>query len=424
MIGIASAFVGFMILGVPIAFVIGIAGAIGIFTLDLRPMLIPQRMFNGVDSFILLAAPFYILAGELMGRAGITERLVKLSMLITGHFRGGTAFGSVVSAVLFSGISGTAVGDTAALGQIFIRQMPKEGYSTEYSAALVVAGSMIGPIVPPSVTLVVFSAVSQLSVIDLFVAGVIPGLLLATACACVILVHVFTRNLPYSRFVLGDEPVLRVVVEGLLVTMLPVILLGGALSGVFTAAEAGGVAVLYTLFLGVVIFRRLSGAVIWQALIATARISASIYFVLAASQILSYALASAGATQWAAQFGVVFAGQPILFMLSVVVFLILIGAFLEPGPAMVIFVPLLLPVARTMGIDPMQFSIVFVLTLALGLSTPPIGLCLFIACKIGKIRMGQLFRAMWPFFFAEKMVVILLVLVPWFSTWLPHLLHR
>jgi tripartite ATP-independent transporter DctM subunit len=424
LIGISAAFVGFMALGVPIAFVIGIAGAIGIFNLDLRPMLIPQRMFNGVDSFILLAAPFYILAGELMGRAGITERLVKLSMLVTGHFRGGTAFGSVVSAVLFSGISGTAVGDTAALGQIFIRQMPKEGYSTEYSAALVVAGSMIGPIVPPSVTLVVFSAVSQLSVIDLFVAGVIPGLLLATACACVILVHVFTRNLPYSRFVLGDEPILRVVVEGFLVTMLPIILLGGALSGVFTAAEAGGVAVLYTLFLGCVIFRRLSPAVIWQALIATARVSASIYFVLAASQILSYALASAGATQWAAQFGVIFAGQPIFFMLSVVVFLILIGAFLEPGPAMVIFVPLLLPVARSMGIDPMQFSIVFVLTLALGLSTPPIGLCLFIACKIGKIRMGQLFRAMWPFFFAEKMVVILLVLVPWFSTWLPHLLHR
>jgi TRAP-type transport system large permease protein len=424
LIGISAAFVGFMALGVPIAFVIGIAGAIGIFNLDLRPMLIPQRMFNGVDSFILLAAPFYILAGELMGRSGITERLVKLSMLITGHFRGGTAFGSVVSAVLFSGISGTAVGDTAALGQIFIRQMPKEGYSTEYSAALVVAGSMIGPIVPPSVTLVVFSAVSQLSVIDLFVAGVIPGLLLATACACVILVHVFTRNLPYSRFVLGDEPILRVVIEGFLVTMLPVILLGGALSGVFTAAEAGGVAVLYTLFLGCVVFRRLSPEVIWQALIATARVSASIYFVLAASQILSYALASAGATQWAAQFGVIFAGQPILFMLSVVVFLILIGAFLEPGPAMVIFVPLLLPVARSMGIDPMQFSIVFVLTLALGLSTPPIGLCLFIACKIGKIRMGQLFRAMWPFFFAEKIVVIVLVLVPWFSTWLPHLLHR
>jgi tripartite ATP-independent transporter DctM subunit len=424
MIGISAAFVGFMALGVPIAFVIGIAGAIGIFNLDLRPMLIPQRMFNGVDSFILLAAPFYILAGELMGRAGITERLVKLSMLITGHFRGGTAFGSVVSAVLFSGISGTAVGDTAALGQIFIRQMPKEGYSTEYSAALVVAGSMIGPIVPPSVTLVVYSAVSQLSVIDLFVAGIVPGLLLAAACSTVILVHVFTRGLPHSRFDRGNEPILRVIVEGVLVTMLPLILLGGALSGVFTAAEAGGVAVLYTLFLGAAVFRRLSARQIWQALIVTARVSASIYFVLAASQILSYALASAGATQWASHFGVIFGGQPVLFLLSIVVFLILIGAFLEPGPAMVIFVPLLLPVARGMGIDPMQFSIVFVLTLALGLSTPPIGLCLFIACKIGKIRMGQLFRAMWPFFIAEKMVVILLVLVPWLSTWLPHLLDR
>ena len=383
-------------------------------------MLLPERMFNGVDRFTLLAAPFYILAGELMGRSGITERLVKLSMLLTGHFRGGTAFGGVMSAVLFSGISGTAVGDTAALGQIFIRQMPREGYSTEYSAAMVVAGSMIGPIVPPSTTLVVYAAVSQLSIIDLFVAGIIPGLLLAVACAGVILLHVFTRNLPRSRFMRSDEPILKVIAEGMLVAFLPVILLGGALSGIFTATEAGGVAVFYTLFLGCVVFRKLPPRLIWDALIVTARISASIYLVLAASDVLSYALASAGVTGWVRELGVVFAGHPALFLLCVVAFLIFIGAFLEPGPAIVIFVPLLLPIARGMGIDPMQFSIVFVLTLALGLSTPPIGLCLFIACKIGRISMGRLFRALWPFFVAEKLVVILLVLVPWFSTVLVH----
>lgn len=358
-----------------------------------------------------------------MGRSGITERLVKLSMLFTGHFRGGTAFGGVISAVLFSGISGTAVGDTAALGQIFIRQMPREGYTTEYSAAMVVAGSMIGPIVPPSTTLVVYAAVSQLSVIDLFVAGIIPGLLLAVACAGVILLHVFTRNLPRSRFMRTDEPILKVIAEGMLVAFLPVILLGGALSGIFTATEAGGVAVLYTLFLGCVVFRKLPPRLIWDALIVTARISASIYLVLAASDVLSYALASAGVTGWVRELGVVFAGHPALFLLCVVAFLIFIGAFLEPGPAIVIFVPLLLPIARGMGIDPMQFSIVFVLTLALGLSTPPIGLCLFIACKIGRIGMGRLFRALWPFFVAEKLVVILLVLVPWFSTVLVHWMH-
>lgn len=420
MIAIPAAFLGFLALGLPIAFVIGIAGTVGLLNLHLRPMLIPERMFNGVDSFTLLAAPFYILAGELMGRSGITERLVKLSMLLTGHFRGGTAFGGVMSAVLFSGISGTAVGDTAALGQIFIRQMPREGYSTEYSAAMVVAGSMIGPIVPPSTTLVVYAAVSQLSIIDLFVAGIIPGLLLAVACAGVILLHVFTRNLPRSRFMRSDEPILKVIAEGMLVAFLPVILLGGALSGIFTATEAGGVAVFYTLFLGCVVFRKLPPRLIWDALIVTARISASIYLVLAASDVLSYTLASAGVTGWVRELGVVFAGHPALFLLCVVAFLIFIGAFLEPGPAIVIFVPLLLPIARGMGIDPMQFSIVFVLTLALGLSTPPIGLCLFIACKIGRISMGRLFRALWPFFVAEKLVVILLVLVPWFSTVLVH----
>jgi tripartite ATP-independent transporter DctM subunit len=417
----AAAFVLLLFLGVPIAFVMGVAGAAGLWDLGLRSMLIPQRMFNGVDSFILLAAPFYILAGELMGRAGITQRLVNLSMLVTGWVRGGTAYGSVLSAVLFSGISGTAVGDAAALGQIFIKQMPREGYKTEYAAALVVAGSMIGPIVPPSVTLVIFAAVSQISVINLFVAGIVPGLLLAGSIAAIVTVHVFTRNLPRSRFRVGDAGLVRTLAEGLLVTLLPVILLGGALSGVFTATEAGGVAVLYTLFLAACVFRRLSWRSLFQALVVTARISASIYLVLAASEILAYALASGGITGWVRELGAQFTGHPTVFLFAVVGFLILIGAFLEPGPAIVIFVPLLLPVARSMGIDPLQFSIVFVLTLALGLSTPPIGLCLFIACRIGRISMWQLFRALWPFFLAEKAVVVLLVLVPACSTWLPGL---
>jgi len=416
-------FILLLFLGVPIAFVMGVAGSAGLWDLGLRAMLIPQRMFNGVDSFILLAAPFYILAGELMGRAGITQRLDNLSMLVTGWVRGGTAYGSVLSAVLFSGISGTAVGDAAALGQIFIKQMPKEGYKTEYAAALVVAGSMIGPIVPPSVTLVIFAAVSQLSVIDLFVAGIVPGMLLAGSIASIVTVHVFTRNLPRSRFRLGEMGVLRTLIEGLLVTLLPVILLGGALSGVFTATEAGGVAVLYTLFLSTCVFRRLGWRGLFQALVVTARISASIYLVLAASEILAYALASGGITGWVRHMGEMFQGHPTLFLFAIVGFLILIGAFLEPGPAIVIFVPLLLPVARSMGIDPLQFSIIFVLTLALGLSTPPIGLCLFIACRIGRISMWQLFRALLPFFLAEKAVVVLLVLVPAFSTWLPRLVR-
>ncbi|MBV9521995.1 MAG: TRAP transporter large permease [Alphaproteobacteria bacterium] len=421
MIWVALAFILLLACGVPIAFTMGLAGAVGLWVLDLRPVLLPQRMFNGVDSFILLAAPFYILAGELMGRAGITERLVKLSMLITGRVKGGTAYGSVVSAVFFSGISGTAVGDAAALGQIFIKEMPKEGYKTEYAAAVVVAGSMIGPIVPPSVTMVIYSAVSQVSIIDLFTAGIVPGLVLAGSIATVIFLQGLRRGLPRSRFQRGDEPIAKIIVEGLLVAMLPVLLFGGALSGVFTTTEAGGMAVLYTLLIGRFVFRKLRLADIWQALIVTARISASIYLILAAAEVLSYVMAVGGINEIVRHIGASFSGSPALFLLAIALFLIVVGTFLEPGPAIVIFVPLLIPVVKTMGIDPLQFAIVFILTLALGLSTPPIGLCLFIACRIGNIKMSQLFRALWPFFIAEKVVVILLCLVPFLSTWLPRL---
>jgi len=220
----------------------------------------------------------------------------------------------------------------------------------------------------------------------------------------------------------GGSPIARAAIPRR--AMSPVILVGGALSGIFTTTEAGGVAVLYTLAPGCAVFRRLGREEIWQALLVTARISASIYLVLAAPEILSYAMTTAGISAWVRDQEPMFAGHPTLFIYAAVLFLIGVGAVLEPGPAILIFVPPLSPVARSMGIDPLQFPIVFVLTSALGLSTPPIGLCLFIARKIGRIAMGKLFGAPWLFFVAEKLVVVLLVLVPWCSTWLVHVIRR
>jgi len=417
------AFAVMLAIGVPIAFAMGLAGSISLLEMHARPALIPARMFNGIDSFVLLAAPFYILAGEIMGRAGITERLIRLSLLIAGRVRGGSAYASVIASVLFSGISGTAVGDAAALGQIFIRELPKEGYRTEYAAALVVAGSMIGPIVPPSVTLVILGAVSQISVVRLFVAGIVPGFVVAAAIALVIFWHSRTRNLPRTRITVTRAEIWPTIRDGAFVMFMPVILLGGALSGIFTPTEAGGVAVLYAIFVGVVVLRTLSAGALWRALIVAAKITASIYLVLATAEILSYAMAVGGVTGWVRAMASAYHGSHSVFLLMLVAFLIVIGTFLEPGPAIVIFVPIFLPIATALGIDPLQFSLVLVLTLTLGLSTPPIGLCLFIACKIGGIGIWSLFRELWPFFLTEKAVVILLCLAPPLTTWLPSLLH-
>ncbi|MBI1776699.1 MAG: TRAP transporter large permease [Proteobacteria bacterium] len=422
MMALGFAFASLMLIGVPIAFAMGLAGAISLIAQDLRLVAVPTRMFTGIDSFVLLAAPFYILAGELMGRSGITQRLVKLSMLITGRVSGGTAYGCVVASIFFSGISGTAVGDAAALGQIFIKEMPKEGYTVEYSSALVVAGSMIGPIIPPSVIMVIFSAVSQVSIISLFIAGVVPGLLLGLALAVVIFLQSrLGKGLPRSSFSMEGEKIGTVIVEGAMVLTLPVFIVGGSVSGVFTPTEAGGTAVLYTLLIGWLAFRKLDRRQIWDSLVVAARVSASIYLILAASEVMSYAMTFAGIDIWVRGVSDGFQSHPVVFLLLVAVFLVVVGTFLEPGPAIVIFVPLFMPIAKSLGIDPIQFAMVFILTLTLGLSTPPVGLCLFVAGKIGNVPMGRLFKALLPFFFAEKAVVILLCLVPELSSGLERL---
>lgn len=422
MIALGIAFALFLVIGVPVAFAIGMASVIGIWALDLRFVAVPTRMFTGIDSFVLLAAPFYILAGEVMGRSGITERLIRFSMMLTRNVPGGTAYACVVSAVMFSGISGTAVGDAAALGQIFIKEMPKEGYRKEYAASVVVASSMMGPIIPPSVIMIVFSAVTQVSVIDLFAAGVVPGLMLAAAISVVIFLQGLRGDLPKSTFKLEKGEGRRLVVEGILILTLPVVIIRGASSGIFTTTEAGGVACLYALLLGFFVFRQLTPRAVWECLVVTAQITAAIYLVLAASELMSWVLTRGGITDYVHDFGKLFGGNKLLFLLALALALTIIGTFLEPGPAVILFVPLLMPAVKLLGIDPLQFAMVVILTLTLGLITPPVGVCMFVVCRIANISIWQLFATTWPFFVAETIVVVLLCLVPEFSTWLPRLL--
>ena len=324
--------------------------------------------------------------------------------------------------MLFAGISGAAVADTAALGQVFIKGMPEEGYDKNYAAAVTIASSIIGPIIPPSVIMIIYAAVTRISVIDLFVAGIVPGIMLAGAMSLLIWLQARGGRLPRSnyRVAKGEVPVL--LRDGLLVMGLPVLIVGGTLSGMFTATEAGGIAVVYAVAISWFVFRSLNLAELWDALRRSARITATVYLVIAAATVVSYVLTIGGIAMWVQDFALLFAGNPTLFMMALTFVLLLVGTFLEPGAAIVLIVPMLMPVVVSMGIDPMQFAMVVILTLTLGLITPPVGVCLFVACRIAESPVFPIVRAVFPFLVAEIGVVIVLVLVPELSSFLPALL--
>lgn len=423
MIWVAITGLGLLFLGVPVAFAIGLAGLVGIWVADIPLAIGATRLFTGVDSFVFLAVPFYILAAEIMSQGGITTRLITIAQRAFLWLPGGTAFANIGASVLFAGISGSAVADAAALGRVFISEMPKEGYSKPYSAAVTVASSIIGPIIPPSGLAILLAAVSGISVIDLFLAGVIPGLLLGGACAVVVAYDALRGKLPKPAPAPSTGSPLRMIVEGIAVATLPVIIVGGMVAGAYTATEGGGIAVAYAIFLSVVVFRGINLAGLWRAFMKAARVSATIYLLVAAATILSYALNLLGISSWISSAAEMFGGQPVLFLFAIALLMLVLGTFLDIGAAILIFIPLLLPPVRELGIDPLQASMVVMITLAIGLVTPPVGVVLFVVMRVGKIGMLPLMRALTPFLIAELGAVALLCLVPQLSTWLPVLLN-
>lgn len=409
--------------GVPIAMALGLGGTLGVWLAGIPLQVIITRFFSGVDSFIFLAMPFYILAAEIMNRSGITTRLIHLSSIFTGRLPGGTAYTNVGTSVLFAGVSGSAVADASALGRFFMSVMPKEGYTKEYSAAVTAASSIIGPIIPPSGLAIIMAAVTGLSVVDLFVAGVIPGILFGVACGLVIFIKSFRHGLPKSIVTVKREDLPKLLVEGTAVMLLPFIIVGGMVTGAFTATEGGGIAVFVAAVLGLFLFRSITLVDLWDALIVSARGSATIYLLVAAASILSYALNLLGIGGVVTAAAPYFEGSPMLFLVGVMVLMLFLGMFLDIGAALLIFVPLIMPTVVQLGIDPIQASMVIILTLAMGLITPPVGVVLFILMKIGNIRMTPLMRELLPFICAEIGIVLLLILFPALSTWLPNLLR-
>ncbi|QBX34294.1 TRAP transporter large permease [Paracoccus liaowanqingii] len=424
MIWVGALGLGLLFIGVPVAFALGLAGMLGVWMTGIPLSVTATRLFTGVDSFVFLAVPFYILAAEIMSQGGITARLISIASVATGWLRGGTAFANIGTSVMFAGISGSAVADAAALGRVFTEEMPKEGYTREYSAAVTAASSIIGPIIPPSGLAIIMAAVTGLSVIDLFLAGIGPGLLMAAACAAVVAVGALRGRLPRPRRrAPSGDSALKMVVEALAVITLPVIIVGGMIAGIYTATEGGGIAVVYAIFLSVVVFRAMTLHGLWLAFLRAARTSASIYLLVAAATILSYALNLLGIADWVAGAAGIFQDSPILFLFAVALLMLVLGTFLDIGAAILIFAPLLMPVVRELGIDPLQAAMVIMLTLAMGLVTPPVGVVLFVVMRVGRIGLIPLMRALVPFLLAQLIAIAIICLVPGISSYLPSLLN-
>ncbi len=423
MTAIAIALTLLLLSGLPIAFAFGLGAAVALWHEQLPMLNMAAKMFAGLDSFVLLAAPFYLVAGELMARGGISDRLIRFSAVVVGKVRGGTAYAAIVAAVLFSGISGTAVADIAALGRIFINAMPREGYSKAFAAALVTAGSVIGPIIPPSVIMVIYGAVAEISVLRLFLGGVVPGILLGVACGVVVFVKGLRGELPPTSLTYTGPERSKALREGLLVLSLPAFIVFGTLSGVFTPTEAGGIAVFYAIFLAVFVFRELDWKGIIGAFRGAARLTAGLFLLIAAVEVVNYVLIIAGIEDWTRSLLDVFKERPTTFLIVCVLAFLVIGLALDAGPALLLLAPVLLPLSRQMGIDDIHFSMVMIVSCTMGLISPPVGICLFVACRIGDITLGTLWKELRWFFYAQIGVIFLLVFFPFLSTGLPNWLR-
>ncbi|SMF02312.1 TRAP transporter, DctM subunit [Tistlia consotensis] len=419
--GALGLLVGLLLLGLPIAFSIILACGLAVAERGLPAMLIAQRLFTGLDSFPIMAVPLFILAGELMNESGITRRIIDLADAFVGHLRTGLCQVGILSSVIFAGISGSAVADASALGRVFIPAMEEEGYPRAFSGALIAAASVIGPIIPPSIPMIIFALIIQESIASLFLAGVVPGLLLGLGIALTGYLRI-RRLAPEPKPRRSARELLAALRQGIIPMLMPVIILATILSGVVTPTEAAAVAVLYALLIGFFVLRTLKLASLLRIFASSMLLASIILIVMASASLVNWLLTTDQVPQQFAAFVLGTVKDPVAFLLLTNVLLLVVGCFIEGLAAMIVLVPILFPVAQALHVDPVHFGTVVVLNLMIGLITPPMGLCLFVADGVAKVGLAAIVRQIWPFLLAELAVLLAVTLVPGLALGLPRLL--
>lgn len=407
-------------LGIPVAFSLGISSFIYLILADIPLGIAAQKMFSGIDSFVLICIPGFILAGNLMNTGGITRRIIEFSNAILGFIRGGLGLANVAASMLFAGISGTALADTASIGGILIPAMIEEGYEPDFSAAVTASSSTVGPIIPPSLPMIIAGTLTGLSVGKLFLAGALPGLLLGFSLMAVSYFISKKRNHPK-----GERKSLSFIwttFKGAFwAIFMTFLILYGILGGVFTPTEASIIAVLYAIVVGKYVYKELSFKQIPRVMIESLRMTAAIMVLVGFANLFAWIMASEQIPQLIAKTILSISTNKILVILMINILLLFVGTFMETIAALVILFPVLLPVATGIGMDPLQFGVMAVLNLVIGLTTPPVGVCLFVAAGISKINLIQATKAILPFLAVSIVVLLLVSYVPAISLFLPSL---
>ena len=415
-------FLAHVLLGLPLFISLLVTALVGFMFVDpaMIARMMPQQFFGGINVFSLMAIPLFILAGNLMNASGLTERLMGFARLIVGHLRGGMGHVNVVSSVFFAGVNGSAVADTSALGSLLVPAMEKEGYSRAFAAGLTAGSSLIGPIIPPSIFMILYASLTNTSVGDLFLAGIIPGLLLGIAFMGMNAWYAWCHRLPKS----GQLPTLKQLAVAFVAAtpalVAPFIIVAGIVLGFVTPTESGALTALYVALCGVVLGGlRLRHC--WQAIVDTARLTCAIFLIMAASATISWLLSYA---QVPAQFVSLLSPHIdnaiiILLLLSAITFLT--GMFMEEVSALMLLTPIFAPVAMMAGIDPVHLGVVITLNITIALITPPLGACVFVAAAVSRLEIVSLFKTIWPFVLTAIAVLLLIIFFPALALWLPSI---
>jgi C4-dicarboxylate transporter DctM subunit len=410
-----------LLLGVPIVFCLGLASlAVTLYQGQYPITLIAQKMFQGMDLFALMAIPLFILAGDLMNLGGVTDRLVRFSNLLVGHIRGGLAHTLIVAEMFLSGVSGSAVADASALGKVLIPSMVKEGYDKEFSTALLATAATAGPIIPPSITMVVYGVTMGVSIGGLFLAGMLPGIIMCLAMMVMAYYYATERNYPRNEKRASFVDILKGFGSALGALILPIVILGGIMSGAFTATEAAAIAVLVAFILGFFFFKSLKMKDIPPILVNCAVTTSIIMIIIGAANVTLWFLATQQVPIKVSQFFLSISQNPYVLLMLVNIILLIVGCFMETGAAIILFAPILAPILTGVGFHPLHVGFVFVFNLVIGMITPPLGICLFVGCTIAGISLENLSKAIWPFIIMLIIVLLIFSYVPSISMIVPQ----